>query len=155
MQFEIGSILDGKVTGITKYGAFVELSNGKTGMVHISEVSSSYVENINDYLKENQEVKVKVLDIGQDGAKERIALSIKQAAPKTNSKEKNENFRQNNRRNKENFKFSEKKTEEPVKNPSLDDLLTQFKKDSLDRQSSLKFNEATRKNSCSRQRNSR
>ena len=52
MQLAIGDVLEGKVTGITKFGAFVELEPGKTGMVHISEVSTDYVEDISQYLKE-------------------------------------------------------------------------------------------------------
>ena len=58
MQLAIGDILEGKVTGITKFGAFVELGEGKTGMVHISEVSTDYVEDISQYLKKDQVVKV-------------------------------------------------------------------------------------------------
>ena len=78
MQFEVGMVLEGKVTGITKFGAFVELPGGKTGMVHISEVAPTFVKEIRDHLTENQEVKVKVLKIGEDG---KISLSIKQALP--------------------------------------------------------------------------
>jgi S1 RNA binding domain protein len=76
MQLEIGAVLEGKVTGITKFGAFVELPNGKTGMVHISEVAPTYVKEIRDHLTENQTVKVKVLSISEDG---KISLSIKKA----------------------------------------------------------------------------
>lgn len=76
MQLTVGSVVEGKVTGITNFGAFVELEGGKTGMVHISEVSSTYVKEIRDHLKENQTVKVKVLSIGDDG---KISLSIKRA----------------------------------------------------------------------------
>lgn len=76
MQFEVGSIVEGKVTGITKFGAFVELPGKVTGMVHISEVANTYVKEIRDHLQENQTVKVKVLSIGEDG---KIALSIKKA----------------------------------------------------------------------------
>ena len=54
MQIEVGSILEGKVTGITKFGAFVDLSEGKSGMVHISEISNTYVENVSDFLKRNE-----------------------------------------------------------------------------------------------------
>lgn len=79
MQVEIGEILEGKVTGITKFGAFVELEEGKTGMVHISEVSNSYVEDINQFLKEGDVVKVKVINITEDG---KISLSIKKTQPK-------------------------------------------------------------------------
>lgn len=79
MQLEVGEIYDGKVTGITNFGAFVSLSDGKTGMVHISEVSNEYVKEIKDVLSENQEVKVKVITIGDDG---KVSLSIRQAMPK-------------------------------------------------------------------------
>lgn len=79
MQVEIGEILEGKVTGITKFGAFVELPEGKTGMVHISEVSNSYVEDINQFLKEGDVVKVKVINITEEG---KISLSIKKTQPK-------------------------------------------------------------------------
>ena len=78
MQFEVGTIIEGTVTGITKFGAFVDIGDGKTGMVHISEVSSTYVENIADFLKIGQNVKVKVMSIGEDG---KISLSIKRTAP--------------------------------------------------------------------------
>ena len=60
MQLEVGSIVQGKVSGIAKFGAFVDLPDGKVGMVHISEVASVYVNDINEHLKEGQEVKVKL-----------------------------------------------------------------------------------------------
>ena len=62
MQLELGAILDGKVNGITSFGAFIDLPGNKKGLVHISEVSSDYVKNINDYLKDGQDVKVKVIN---------------------------------------------------------------------------------------------
>lgn len=76
MQVEAGAILEGKVTGITGFGAFVELPDGQTGMVHISEVASTFVTDIRQHLQENQQVKVKVLNVGDDG---KISLSIKRA----------------------------------------------------------------------------
>ncbi len=78
-QVEVGQILDGKITRLTSFGAFVELSEGCVGMVHISEVASTYVKEISDFCKENQEVKVKVLSISPEG---KISLSMKQAQPK-------------------------------------------------------------------------
>ena len=78
MEFEIGSIYEGKVTGITKFGAFVQLAPGKSGMVHISEVANTYVDDINNYLKEGQTVSVKLVAIDEQG---RINLSIKKALP--------------------------------------------------------------------------
>ena len=78
MNLEVGMIVEGKVTGITKFGAFVDLDGGKTGMVHISEVAPTYVNDIKDYLTEGQTVKVKIITIGEDG---KISLSIKKAMP--------------------------------------------------------------------------
>ena len=78
MGIEVGAVLDGKVTGITKFGAFVSLPGNRSGLVHISEIAYSYVNDVHDHLTEGQEVKVKV--IGVD-ANNRINLSIKQAAP--------------------------------------------------------------------------
>lgn len=75
MQLEIGSIVEGKVTGITDFGAFVKLPNGETGMVHISEVALQFVNQIKDFLSEGQQVKVKVIGVLRNG---KISLSIKQ-----------------------------------------------------------------------------
>ena len=76
MEFGIGSVLEGKVTGITKFGAFVSLPEGKSGLVHISEIAYTYVNDVKDHLQEGQEVKVKVIGIDDSG---RINLSIKKA----------------------------------------------------------------------------
>ena len=76
MEFGVGSVLEGKVTGITKFGAFVSLPEGKSGLVHISEIAYSYVNDVKDHLKEGQEVKVTVIGIDENG---RINLSIKKA----------------------------------------------------------------------------
>ncbi|WP_206831471.1 S1 domain-containing RNA-binding protein [Alicyclobacillus fructus] len=76
MAIEVGSKVTGKVTGITRFGAFVTLPEGETGLVHISEISDDYVRDVNDYLKVNDEVTVKVLSVSGDG---KIALSIRQA----------------------------------------------------------------------------
>ncbi|MDO4563839.1 MAG: S1 RNA-binding domain-containing protein [Clostridia bacterium] len=77
MALEVGSIVEGKVSGITGFGAFVDLPDGKTGLVHISEVARDYVRDIHDHLKPNQVVKVKVLSAEPGG---KISLSIKKAA---------------------------------------------------------------------------
>lgn len=78
MGFEVGSVLEGKVTGITKFGAFVSLPENRSGLVHISEIAYSYVNDIHEHLSEGQTVTVKVIGID---ASNRINLSIKQAAP--------------------------------------------------------------------------
>ena len=74
MQIEEGSVIRGKVSGIAPFGAFVELEGGKTGLVHISEVSSEYVEDISKHLTIGQSVKVKVMSVDEKG---KISLSIK------------------------------------------------------------------------------
>ena len=76
MEFGVGSIVDGKVTGITKFGAFVSLPGGRSGLVHISEIAYSYVNDVKDHLTEGQEVKVKVINTDDNN---RINLSIKKA----------------------------------------------------------------------------
>ncbi len=75
-MLEIGAIYDGKITGLTGFGAFVSLPDGKSGMVHISEVSNTYVKDIKEFLKEGQDVKVKVVGISPEG---KISLSIRKA----------------------------------------------------------------------------
>lgn len=84
MLVEVGNIVEGKVAGITTFGAFIQLPEGKTGLVHISEIAEEYVKDIKKHLQENQEVKVRVLSV--DNGK--ISLSIKKAidhktAPRT------------------------------------------------------------------------
>ena len=77
MEPEVGSILEGKVTAIMKFGAFVALGNGKSGLVHISEIANTFVNDVHDFLQEGQTVKVKVLST-ENG---KINLSIKKALP--------------------------------------------------------------------------
>lgn len=77
MRFEEGTVLEGKVTGITKFGAFIALPDGKSGMVHISEVANTYVNDIHDHLADGQTVKVRVLSVTPEG---KVNLSIKNAA---------------------------------------------------------------------------
>ena len=78
MEFGVGSVVQGKVTGITKFGAFVSLPEGKSGLVHISEIAYAYVSDVSDHLQVGQEVTVKVIGIDESG---RINLSIKKALP--------------------------------------------------------------------------
>ncbi|MFW5976708.1 MAG: S1 RNA-binding domain-containing protein [Bacillota bacterium] len=75
MSIEVGNKVEGKVTGITDFGAFVELPGGNTGLIHISEVADTYVKDISNYLKKDEKVTVKVINVDDDG---KIGLSIKQ-----------------------------------------------------------------------------
>lgn len=110
MPVQAGDILEGKVTGITNFGAFIELPGGVTGLVHISEIAEEYVKDINDFLKINDRVKVKVISVDPRG---KIGLSIKQALERL-------------RRRKPEISFEEK--------------LSRFMKDSDERQQSLRRN---------------
>ncbi len=130
MQLEVGAILEGKVTGITKFGVFVELGEGKTGMVHISEVSSNYVTEISEHVKEGQSVNVRVLSIGEDG---KIRLSMKKLNGDTAE------AKPQKRENKGGFSApqSVKNDNQPM---SFEDMLTKFKQSSDERMSDLKRN---------------
>ena len=76
MELEVGAIVAGKITGITKFGAFVTIAPGKSGLVHISEIASTYVSDVRSHLSEGQDVMVKIIGVDQSG---RLNLSIKAA----------------------------------------------------------------------------
>ena len=76
MELTVGQIVDGKITGITAFGVFLDIGDGKSGLVHISEVSRTYVSDLNEFVKVGDEVKAKILNIGEDG---KISLSMKRA----------------------------------------------------------------------------
>ena len=125
MQLTVGSVVEGKITGITNFGAFVELEGKKTGMVHISEVSSTYVKDIKEHLKEGQSVKVKVLTIGEDG---KISLSIKRAEEPAKE--------QSQRPPRQNYNNDfQKKNSAPM---SFEDMMNKFKQTSDEKMSDLK-----------------
>lgn len=148
MQPEVGSVLEGKVTGITKFGAFVDLGGGKTGMVHISEVASEYVSDINEYLKVGQSVKVKVMTVADDG---KVSLSIKRAEPRPERPQNQQNSGSYNRDNRERRdrapSFSNNSA--PQSGGSFDDMVTRFLQSSDEKMTAL------RKNGGSERRSSR
>lgn len=127
MSIEIGSVVEGVVTGITNFGAFVELPEGKVGLIHISEVADVYVRDVKDFLKEQDRVKVKVLSVDDRG---KIGLSIKQLqAPAANRKPFNSDSRRSGggRMHRPNT-------------VTFEDKLTKFLKDSDERLGDLKRN---------------
>ncbi|NLY11124.1 MAG: RNA-binding protein S1 [Firmicutes bacterium] len=132
MSIDVGSVVEGKVTGITNFGAFVELANGQTGLVHISEVADAYVKDINDYLKQDDTVKVKVINVS-DG---KIGLSIKQANPKSDSGSKVQNNGRQER-------FMRGKRRNPLED--FEDRLSRFMKDSDERLQALKKNQDSKR----------
>jgi S1 RNA binding domain protein len=129
-MIEVGQILEGTVTGLTDFGAFVALPDGKTGMVHISEVSNTYVNNISEHLSEGQEVKVRVIEINEKG---KIALSIKKAN-ESETAEKDDKPKKPRPQPRVWQGTPEKQTE----NMTFEDMLASFKKTSEDRMSDLK-----------------
>lgn len=100
MALEVGEVFEGKVTGITKFGAFVAMPDGKNGLVHISEIANTYVSDINEFVKEGQVVKVRVIGIGDGG---KVNLSIKQAEAPTQPRQARPRYnnRDNNNNNRE------------------------------------------------------
>lgn len=144
MALEVGNILEGKISGITKFGAFVTLPDGETGMVHISEIATTFVNEINDFVKMGDTVKVKVLSLG-DGKK--ISLSIKQTMEnpeKQGRANKSANNRQNRRRpytpaptvtRPGDFEWQSSRKEAPQ---SFEDMMSRFKQTSEDKMSDLK-----------------
>ncbi|PFJ13345.1 RNA-binding protein S1 [Bacillus cereus] len=141
MSIEVGSKLQGKVTGITNFGAFVELPEGLTGLVHISEVADNYVKDINDHLKVGDQVEVKVINVEKDG---KIGLSIKKAK----EREKTEGDRprgdqQRSGRPQRNRSFNRDNRgggNDRAPKETFEQKMARFLKDSEDRLTSLKRN---------------
>lgn len=153
MAIEVGMILEGKVSGLTKYGAFVDLPENKTGMVHISEVAPTFIQEIGDHVKVGQIVKVKVLALN-DG---KISLSMKQALPKEQQQPQRKSFDKGDRQPRQGGNRSRQprqpyKPAPPVTSPgdyewqssrkaapsSFEDMMSKFKQTSEDKMSDLK-----------------
>ena len=126
MSIEVGSKVQGKVTGITNFGAFVELPDGKTGLVHISEVADNYVKDINEHLKVGDVVEVKVMNVEADG---KIGLSIRKAKPQAEKTERPNRPRRDNRSNDRQDRQSKE---------SFEQKMARFLKDSDERLATLK-----------------
>lgn len=134
MSIEVGAKLQGKVSGITNFGAFIDLGEGKTGLVHISEISNGFVKDIHDVLTVGDEVTVKVTSVGDDG---KVGLSIRKAQdqPQPEKKHFKREFRDNNR-----SKPAPKGKPQNSGKQDFDSLMSSFLKDSDDRLSSIKRN---------------
>ncbi|MGN1481762.1 S1 RNA-binding domain-containing protein [Porcipelethomonas sp.] len=140
MQLEIGKVYNGKVKGIAQYGAFVEIEGAGTGMVHISEIANTFVKDVKDYLTENQEVKVKVLSISEDG---KIGLSIKKASENPGDQLKAA------KRPERKPNVWEPKKKPPMSELGFEEMLTRFKQNSEEKICALKRN-TERKNGSRR-----
>ena len=131
-MLEVGAIVEGKVTGLTAFGAFVSLPDGKSGMVHISEVSNTFVKEIKDFLKEGQDVKVKVVGISPEG---KISLSIKKAMEP--EKQPAPRPRRNDRPRSSNVWQGQQKPQ-TTESMSFEDMMAKFKAQSEDKMSDIK-----------------
>ena len=129
MAIEVGAVVEGEVTGITNFGAFLQLPEGKVGLIHISEVSNVYVKDIHDFLKEHQKVKAKVLSIDARG---KIALSLKQLEEKSETPAKPVRPKE--------APVVEKRAPRQTGPLSFEDKLSKFMKDSDDRLMDLRRN---------------
>ena len=149
MALSVGEIVNGKVTGITNFGAFVETEDGSRGMIHISEISRSYVEDIKSVLKVGQAVTVKVISVADDG---KIALSMKQLEKAEEGKKPAANRKPRTREPQKPRKKYEPAP--PVTSPgdfewqsssvggSFEDMMSKFKRTSEDKMSDLKRGES-------------
>ena len=136
MKVEVGTKVQGKVSGITNFGAFIDLNDNQTGLVHISEVSNNYIKDIHDVLKVGDKVTVKVLKVSDDG---KISLSIKQALPKPKKEGSPKSHHTDNHyQGNHNQRFHGNKGNHQKKD--FDALLAGFLKESDERLTSLKRN---------------
>ncbi len=140
MAVEIGAILEGKVTGITNFGAFVELSDKTTGMVHISEVSSTFIKDIHEVISEGDTVKVKVLEINEKG---KVALSIKKALTQEEEQKPKRPAGDRPKRSQPQVWTGSQKSE--PENMSFEDMLAKFKTVSDEKMSDLKKNNVAKR----------
>ena len=121
MSLEVGQIVSGKVSGITKFGAFVDMGEGNTGMIHVSEISTTYTQDINEAVKLGDEVRAKIVGIN-DG---KISLSIKRLV-----------FDEENERRIQNARLAKQKSQVPL--TEFEIMLNKFKQNSEDKFSDLK-----------------
>lgn len=135
MSIEVGSKLQGKVTGITNFGAFVELPGGSTGLVHISEVADNYVKDINDHLKVGDQVEVKVINVEKDG---KIGLSIKKAVDRPERPERPARPERPDRPYSQRPRGGRPNDNRNARPENFESKMAKFLKDSEDRLSTLK-----------------
>ncbi len=153
MGLAVGEILEGKITGITKFGAFVALPEGKSGMVHISEVANSFVNDIKDFVKIDDAVRVKIINIDDQG---RINLSIKRAQeqPRTEQAQPKAEFRPRPERRAPQRGFAPQQREKQPRDPgsmTFEDKLKMFMADSESRMADIRHN-TDRKNGARRRK---
>lgn len=133
MELTVGQIVEGKITGITAFGVFLDIGDGKSGLVHISEVSRTYINDLNEVVKVGDLVKAKILNIGDDG---KISLSIKRAAEpeKKEPRERLERRPASPPKPDNSYVWTPKKSE----SASFEEMMNKFKQTSDEKFSDLK-----------------
>lgn len=145
MGYEIGDIIEGKIVSITNFGAFVELEDKQIGLVHISEISSKYVENITDVYKVGDVVKVKLLS--HEG--EKVALSIKAVPSNKEDDLEQSGVPQKSKKPTPIIFRGINKKEEPK---TFEEMLNRFKQNSEEKMSDIKKNIENKRGSYSRRK---
>lgn len=133
MELTVGQIVEGKITGITAFGVFLDIGDGKSGLVHISEVSRTYINDLNEVVKVGDLAKAKILNIGDDG---KISLSIKRAAEpeKREPRERRERRPASPPKPDNSYVWTPKKSE----SASFEEMMNKFKQTSDEKFSDLK-----------------
>lgn len=136
MQPTVGEIIEGKVTGITKFGAFVSLPDGKNGLVHISEIANTYVNDVHEHVSEGQTVKVKVIGVNEAG---KINLSMKQAESRPAQQQRGTDPAERRSAPKPASQDRRSPAPAPLGEATFEDKLKQFMQDSDSRMSGSKM----------------
>ncbi|MDO5015233.1 MAG: S1 RNA-binding domain-containing protein [Clostridia bacterium] len=148
MPLNVGDILNGTVTGITNFGAFVDLPDKESGMVHISEIASSFVKEISDFIAVGDEVKVKVIGVDEKG---KVALSIKQAM----TKEEIENEKEKKKKNKPKPNVWQGQRAKKSEDLSFEEMMSKFKQVSEEKIAQLKRANETKQGGYSKRSSGR
>ncbi len=130
MALEVGSVVEGTVTGITKFGAFVRLPGGKSGLIHISEIADEFVADVRNYVQEQQVVKVKILSVNEEG---KYDLSLKQV-PKLDQGGSGDKVKADERSK------PSKRSNKAEPSDRFEDMLNKWKKESEERLLDVKRN---------------
>jgi predicted RNA-binding protein with RPS1 domain len=137
-QLVVGSIVEGKVSKITPFGAIIAINGGGQGLVHISQIANSFVKDINDHLKVGDEVKVKVLSIEEET--NRVSLSIRAALPKPEKTDRPQKQPYNkNRDSKPSYEknYTSNQSSDNAPSNDFEEIMKEFLKQANDKQATL------------------
>ncbi len=144
MDLVVGNIYTGKVTGITKFGAFIELEPRVVGMVHVSEIANCFVQQVSDYLTIGQEVRVKLLAISED---KKLSLSIKKVDPPKPAGDRPRSFEKKPQAERKPAPAKAEDAQPKSENDAFESMLNHFRQSSEERISDLRRNTDGRRGS--------